>query len=462
MILIHECVHLCENYTTRQGWCFPIGQLDVGAWSIFRIRWIDHTFQSHQEVSCFLSLSLFLQHPLLDILVSSFGSIRWFYISCMASYFQSPSKSLGMVLISDDILYNIFLLVQATHTTVRGLHPHIILSHVSKRWRLLALSCSALWSDILITRKTRIDFLGVILERSGNHGLDVNILHLPVSPRIIAPSMHNAISFVGTHAQRWKHLQIRGNAAVLTNIMPILLRLSFPRLQSFQVVQTAPRSVLHFGPFKFSPSSLVAVRLQAVTIHVADLAHLAGVQTLDLDATSCQCMLDQSCMERMNNAAFCRERPSMAQLRRLSIKSIIFHFPNHPSFCASSIVSLKLGGMRGMSPASIPEFIKLFSEFSGPNLEDLELNGIVGFTWEAFILSLNISSDVPRYLNVKTLTFRSLRLGNLNINFARQFPNITRLMLFNVDPEPLQFLIHHHPLIWSSLLILIDPNESNH
>ncbi|KAG6906597.1 hypothetical protein DXG01_013000 [Tephrocybe rancida] len=364
---------------------------------------------------------------------------------------------MAFAVLSEDLILVIFLLSQRTHAPVGGLQPRIVLSHVSKQWRYLSLGSTALWSDILITRKTKIHALRIFLDRAGNHVLDINILHLP-TPRRIVPTMRNALSLLSSRAHHWAHLCVIANATTLHEIMPSILNLSLPQLQSFEMTQIKPKSVLHFGPFKFNPESLQILRLRAVTIHLSNPAHLAGLHTLDVEATSCQCMLDQMCLDNLGDATIqLSHPPKMLCLRQLSVMAVIIQFPTFPSLDPTSIVSLKLGGFRGSSPASIPEFVELFKRMASRNLRELELDAVKGFAWDAFILALQTRS--PIYHHLESLCFRSLTLGILDMNFAHAFPMLSRISLFKVDPQPLHDLLRVNPNLWSTLLISIDTDE---
>ncbi|KAG6840301.1 hypothetical protein C0991_007662 [Blastosporella zonata] len=361
----------------------------------------------------------------------------------------------------EDVLLAIFLLAQTTHT-VRGPQPRVALSHVSRKCRHLATSSPELWSHIRITPETKIEALRVFLSRAEDHDLDIIIRHHPLHRHSISRTIRPALLLAGSLSHCWKHLSITGSASALyIDIMSVMKNLRFPRLQSFEVIQTMPKSVLHLGPFKFDSRCLKTVRLRAVNIYLSDPADFAGLRTLDLGATSCQAMLDQVCMDNQSAVDAPRpqeHRPHMVTLRRLSIRAIVLEFPLRPSIDPSSIVSLTLGGFHGFSPASIPVIVHLFHKLSGPNLRDLELDGILTFAWQAFILFLHTTADIPKYPHVKTLVLRSLTLGALDMYFGRAFPEISRLELIKLNSQPIRTLMRNNPLLWPDLFISVDEN----
>ncbi|KAH0589834.1 hypothetical protein H2248_000029 [Termitomyces sp. 'cryptogamus'] len=235
------------------------------------------------------------------------------------------------------------------------------------------------WSNSLITRQPRVDVLPAarVFSRALREPTSIySTFPFPPTHRTLY-AQYCVIYGIACTALEAPTGQTAGGAVALSNIMPLLLHFSLIGLQSFEVVQTAPCSVLHFSSFKSNASSLVTVRLEALTIHGVDPSHLAGFQTLDLDASSCQCMLHQTCMATLTKATLFPGRPTMKRLYHLSIRPIILHF--HFSFYSSSIVSIKLGEMHGSLPASIPDLITLFSELSSLNVEELKLNGVVSF-----------------------------------------------------------------------------------
>ncbi|KAF8060677.1 hypothetical protein FPV67DRAFT_302090 [Lyophyllum atratum] len=357
------------------------------------------------------------------------------------------------------------MLVQALHHNAGGLAPNFALSHVNGRWRTVALDMPLLWADIQITPCSNVAALRESILRSRNGDLNISIFCLPKSQRTSTHRFRNftnirdALLLLTPLASLWHRLSISGDSKLMKDTMPLILALRLHRLRCLELIHTGTSHTPHFGPFTFNPSIFTSLRLHGVTIHVSDRAHFSGLVSLDIGRISC-CMIDQASADSLSHVNAPIHPPTMLLLRHLSIQVAIPSYPLHPSFHPASLISLKFGGFRASSLASIPSLVHVFNTISSPNLRHLELDAIVGSAWDAFIQSLQ-ATVIPKYPGLDTLTLRSLELRNMDSNFASAFPALKRLILVTVDPRPLHALLRNDRSIWPTLTVSIDSSGSS-
>ncbi|GLB42663.1 hypothetical protein LshimejAT787_1201120 [Lyophyllum shimeji] len=372
-------------------------------------------------------------------------------------------------LLTTEVLSEIFLFIQASPHDVGGLPRHVILSHVTGQWRSLALDMPILWTDIQLTSHSNLDAQRESILRSRDCELDISITLILSSSerrrRVLrlrySTNITHRLSLITPIASRWRKLSVSGDNATMADIIPLLVPLRFPRLQRLELVNASKRHVPHFGPFHFDPAIFSTLLLHGVTIHTSERTHLGGLEGLDIRQIS-TCMIDQGSLDSLSDTNTPAHPPTMLHLTRLCIILASPAFPLHPSFDPASLVDLKLGGFHGSSRASIPALIVLFNAVSGPNLQRLELDAVVGFAWSAFVQSLHAAA-LPKYPGLTTLTLRSLELRDMDADFAAAFPAITRLVLGAVDPGPLHALRRNNRSVWPrlELVVSIDPTGNS-
>jgi hypothetical protein len=141
--------------------------------------------------------------------------------------------SLGL---PDEILSDIFELATTVSARVpgvfrRGVHWSRVISHVSRRWRNIALQNPFLWTWILIAQglpSTTI-WAPILLERSKTSLIDVE-LSLTDSPE----GMSDALDLVIPHMGRWSSFHFSGKWAMAVAAHSRLDRQSVPYLQSVE------------------------------------------------------------------------------------------------------------------------------------------------------------------------------------------------------------------------------------
>ncbi|RDB27334.1 hypothetical protein Hypma_004422 [Hypsizygus marmoreus] len=370
--------------------------------------------------------------------------------------------------LTSDILRKIFLLVQTFPYDVgqHALPVPVIISHVVRQWRTLAIDTPLLWFNIRITRHTNLDALRETILRSGECKLWVNItLPRPTTKRIpsrrLRESSHicDVLRLLMPHASRWRHLSVVAESHSIEHILQLFAGTKFTRLQSLELVKTDGATVSHCGPLIFDPNIFLTLRLHRVTIHVGHPTQLGGLTTVEISHTSC-CMIDQVSLDSLSLFNSLTHPPSMLNLRKLTVAAQNPTFPLHPSFHSSSLVCLKLSAFSSTSPTLHAAFIQFFNASSSPNLKHLELDSMLGSAWDAFIQSLT-STHIPKYPALESLTLRSLQLrdADVDLEFAHAFPAITHLHLFEVDPEPVFVLLQTNHMVWPALTLTVDGTE---
>jgi hypothetical protein len=338
------------------------------------------------------------------------------------------------------VLKKIFSFIQNSPFE-RGKTPlRTIVSHVARQWRISAIDTPSLWGNVRVTRALQLSGLREILPRS--RGCDLHIIIISNSLVANTPSrrmshrlhFRDAMIILIAHIQRWCTLSVTAKNDVLRVIMGLVSGVPIYRLQSLELVQSDDGPIYHCGPLSLNSSVFTILRLTRVTIHCVSPTHFTGLTDLEVTQTSCS-IIDQELLDTLGNVISPTHPPTMLQLSRLAINAKNPLLPLHLSFHVSSLVSLKLAGLSDVSQTLIAPFTHLFNLFSSATLRHLELQGIVGVSWDGFVDSLT-STHIPKYPGLQSLTLKSLKLRRIDATFPHAFPAITHLHLIDIDSDP--------------------------
>lgn len=157
---------------------------------------------------------------------------------------RTPISSL-----SDDVLADIFKECiypkcifdydkMATFCLPRGVPFEIMVSHVCRRWRHVAINLAALWSNIYVMPFQSPDLLETYLERSQKRLLDI----------VLSPNRHGqagkeedsslalSLTMLISHVERWRLFSIYScSYRTIKEIVTAIRRLSAPKLVHFDV-----------------------------------------------------------------------------------------------------------------------------------------------------------------------------------------------------------------------------------
>ena len=375
-----------------------------------------------------------------------------------------PSPVQNIHALPNEILCKIFETAQSMPSQKGQLAPRLLVSHVTSHWRDLAVNMPMLWTEIRITRFSKLEVLRNMLLRSQQCGLEI-LLHFPMPIRALSARFRDSLRvrdtviILASHISRWRRLSVIAGSETLRQIMKYVTGVFIPRLESLELVQLHTGPVSYYGPFLLDPAVFSSLRLERVTIHCARSSFLTGMRTLELIHSSGS-ILDEEALDSLDNPA-CnhfnveRRSPTMSQLTRLNITATSIILPFHPSFSASSLTSLKLANFPPTTPALRDSILHLFETLSTPILKNLEVEELDGFAWTAFVQSIH-TSDSPKYPGLRSLTLSSLQLHDVDVHFIQAFPSITHLRLISVRSEPLRKVLRKCSLVWPGPSISVD------
>uniref|UniRef100_A0A0W0FUY5 Uncharacterized protein n=1 Tax=Moniliophthora roreri TaxID=221103 RepID=A0A0W0FUY5_MONRR len=133
------------------------------------------------------------------------------------------------------------------------------LGQVCRRWRMVVLSCSSLWSYVGVSMSSceKLSRLALQLERSGSHPLTVA---LQAKKNVFTPAEKQLLDILCSHSNRWKTLRIHFHHGIMHNFqvispmikgrLPVLCQLSL--VLDFQSQNDAPEDAV-IDAFEIAP-----------------------------------------------------------------------------------------------------------------------------------------------------------------------------------------------------------------
>ncbi|EPQ60203.1 hypothetical protein GLOTRDRAFT_134928 [Gloeophyllum trabeum ATCC 11539] len=367
---------------------------------------------------------------------------------------SNPSLSCPIATIPLELLADILEICYSRLSGKNKFHFPLRVSLVSKSWRDLLQSTSALWTTIRAS-SVRTDGLREYLDRAESQSLDVtlDVKHSHGEPRITA-----LLSILISKIHQWRQLNIYADEGpVLGMIAPRLLNAPAHRLETLHVLVLGDDR--HLGqPWMFH---MDAPRLTRVHISKSPLCYRTsnifhGLSTLRLECLSSDGVPHLTLTDLRAIAE------SSPQLRELAVQLPLLK--EGTGNAASSTV--RLPALRSLELSSCPSLLDGsiraddFWAFSAPSLERLSLQ-LPWHAWRTFIMSLMLKRFQRCFAHVVAIKLKNIPFM-ANIPRSRQapsnapramcelfisaFPSLQRLECFDTDPTALVKTLTAHLL----------------
>jgi len=268
----------------------------------------------------------------------------------------------------------------------------VLVSHVSRRFRSIAIHESTLWTDIYTSQSSSsMDWLDIRLTRSGACLLDLRIklLHDDEDDEDDEDDVHCLLERILPHHKRLRRLSIRSpESARMYSLLSAFDDISVPSLESIHIYM-----VYHCDE-DYRPMSVFgggAPLLTSIRLHRWSLDALKA----PLDAVT-TFRLDMPCRPVPFND-FCEAIHDMPHLENLILSADAVAYDGQPSIEIMSLVSLDVAFQS--SPPSGLEPSALIT----PTLESLTLRHANKDRLSAFVHFLRGSSSSLRYPALHTL-----------------------------------------------------------
>jgi hypothetical protein len=322
----------------------------------------------------------------------------------------------------------------------RGKPFEVAASHVSHRWRAVALGTPLLWNviDLHISarrnvKENALQWLAAYLTRSGECFLDIS-LHIAVDG-----VAHQFLSPLVQNAHRWRYLSLFLTWGGPDDIRTLFSEVSAPNLVHLSIrvgndydSTDAPRTEY---PSTCSPilsggaPVLSSIRLSGKVI--GNIAPpLGAVTTLYVEAFP---------RNLMSHSQFRTMLASVPCIVNLSLSGLNIRLPRDPladssPFSIPTLRSLRLHG--NATPGH-----RLLSLLTLPNLESLTLLSVDSFD----------SATLP---SVRSIILESCDLSTDELlSMCHAFPGVTDLTIDRSVPELFTVLVapYHQPILWCNL-----------
>ncbi|KAL4242353.1 hypothetical protein ABKN59_011995 [Abortiporus biennis] len=161
---------------------------------------------------------------------------------------SSGSESSPIVRLPDDLLGEIFLYIYTPEDTNgytgRSDWKWLVITHVCRWWRCLALQLAALWKDI---RTSNLDCLKAYLERSQTSSIKVNIL----TPRLrLIRWDAEFVRLLLPHSDRIVSLSVTLNGCNTNAILHMFSHHSFNNINQLSISTSTLPTTITLAPFK--------------------------------------------------------------------------------------------------------------------------------------------------------------------------------------------------------------------
>jgi hypothetical protein len=303
-----------------------------------------------------------------------------------------------------------------------ALYP-VLMSHVSRRWRIVATRASCLWGRIAALELSP-QLLRLYLERSGTRSLDV-CLNFDENGYGTRWWMEKGLPLLNDHVARWHSLLVTGCHPCMYQTLDSFRTLCAPRLHIIHInVGYQERHDLDLSPlyiFTGGAAVLTSVRVDGLSLYYC-CPPLQAVLRLELLETRFPGDLNDT----VDDNTFREWLSATTSLQHLAVN------PNHFSFD------------EGVESIEVPTILSL--EFTLTNGQLCSFNNLAGFCATISmpsVISLILTGFVPyemnRFVNIlraqqpKFATLQSLELCQSGVTepiaFPSVFPNIKELVL---------------------------------
>lgn len=356
--------------------------------------------------------------------------------------------------------------------------PIILLSHISRHWRHVALGAPALWDKLDIYTIRRPDVLRTFLARSNQKSLSIRI-DWPQTifwSGDVIPDFDETCRALVEQLPRIRSLSLTALNYTLREFTDkVLVNVALPHLQQLELVSCNEASLMILGPFRFNPHVFAFLRVERTMIQVKDGSCLSGLRIFSLS----QAPLTYLDERQVPSPSFWAvpanwhdlPTPSLSRLFHLRIHAPLLHpvpgrnpptvntqgqtippLPFAPSFRTDvlrsvTLSSLSLSKMPYQVEANSEVIGRLFRIISMAELVEMHLVDMRDQAIDGFLQALNMHHCRFVHLRVLKLTGVPLEdifkysevvgLENFRVLFSIAFPTLVDVHLGRLDPAPL-------------------------
>ncbi|KZP32717.1 hypothetical protein FIBSPDRAFT_481958 [Athelia psychrophila] len=369
----------------------------------------------------------------------------------------SPTVSRTAALPTEIIAFILRLAQSECDDTLTPAMRAVTLSHVSRRWRQIAINTTRLWCDIHLSPSTSTVFLETQISRSQASVLALYICEISSGMDHASRIPHPHVTLVLSQLARIRSLII--STQTLHTVVDVfrVLQHSYAPVISKMVVDLQPPIIpSHNGdaiPSAMAIFSHGAPRLSSLSFHGISTTscsppmtamihlHLGSIEGLSFVALTCDEL----------RATLLACSPT---LRSLSFSGMVVHFTHDDCMSRIDMPSLQSltihSDQSDTGPSSLDTYFdSLFTIISSPMLRSLELgtSSLQEHHLQNFLMTMQSSSRVTstylRFLKISH-TARSYNIGR---NVMELFPSITHLEMNTSDADILFTILHNDSLL---------------
>lgn len=321
----------------------------------------------------------------------------------------------------NETLGAIFHKCRETITARKGSESSLVcVSHVSRRWRDVAVFSPFLWTRIHFgPRLQSPGFIQACLDRSRNCPLDLTFQCDDIFSDVSKNEINRCIDMVAPHACRWRSLDLQFHDYNLLVNCLYGLPVNAP-VKHLRVILEHEKPGLISIPYKnFGTDELLSIELRGISFEV-----------LSLSASKLTDLTLMQTVNMMSPKYFTKLLAEASFLTKLSIFGDVVSLGRNAWFSIHipSLISLTL------SPGSLTQFTNLCNALVTPALETLTLHHSMPEFIQAFTESLHRSS--PKYPILRSLELRAVnQFPDATKSFLEEFPLITQLSLIAFDAK---------------------------
>ncbi|KIL58769.1 hypothetical protein M378DRAFT_188166 [Amanita muscaria Koide BX008] len=408
----------------------------------------------------------------------------------------SPTSLCFIDMLPTEILCMIFDYFSHLTSSGRGqIPPIVLLSHISRHWRHVALGAPNLWDRLDIYNFRQPQVLRDFLSRSHNRSL---IIRIDIPQTVFwsgddIPEFDDSCRALVEQLPRIRSLSITARNLTLRKLTDkVMVGVALPHLQHLELVSCVDSAVMTMGPFRFDPRVFTSLRVEHTAIQVKDGRCLSGLQNLVYSNAPLSYLNERQIPSIAYPAVHANwytdlPPPSLHGLADLRIHAPLLHPvpgppPNNPvippppfapSFRTNvlqcvTLSSLSLSKMAYRAPANSDAIARFFHIISMAELTELHLIDVRDQAIEGFLWALNVHHCRFPTLRVLKLTdvpvedivqFREvIGLENFIDLFANAFPSLSEVHLAKLDPSPLVEMLNHF-IIWPMLRQVVHDGE---
>ena len=339
---------------------------------------------------------------------------------------QAEPEPKGIASLPPELLGLIFEMALSKRRVQYKLPFEVVLSHVSRFWRAVAITTPVLWTRISIY-SSRSNCADSYLQRSGQRLLDIRIdIYSVDNKRMLIRSAHKRHALIQSIVKTlFPHIHRARSLLVLTcfelTALTLLSHLCYsaaPNLQRLRLNIGHPATIgsRNAGFQAFSKG------LPQLTFLETDLPDCVPLSLQNLTTLHLHTLTTTVSLSHQSFVAMITSPPS---LRNLSIKGSlnVSHWPlctHRPEFSMKNLKALRL-------PDESEFSVKLLLALSAPDLESLWLGSAFDY-YGHFFSAFQMASPVNKFPALKYLTIPSYDFSH-HTQFPSVFPTVTHLYL---------------------------------